>query len=131
MAPITPTGPYPPTSIVEPVDRDKVIEWDHWTNKLIELTAKLRETPINQLFDYRPIKAILDKLEVLEPEVLKKKETVEIESLRTFMFTVKILEDAKVTGRKLKKLPVPLLDFIRGYEEVYGALSEEKKKEEE
>jgi len=47
-------------------DRPKEDEWNKWTTKLIELTKKLKETPINQLFDYRPIKAILDKLEVLE-----------------------------------------------------------------
>lgn len=62
-------------------------------------------------------------------EYLSSKKDEEIASLRTFMFTVKILEDAKVTGKKLRKLPVSLLDFIGKYEEVYGALS--KKKEEE
>lgn len=87
MAPVVPRGPYPPgpypepeavqdkkgitdgyvgtEPITKPVDRDRVQEWDRVAVELIRLTEQLREIPIDQLFDYRPIKAQLDKLEAL------------------------------------------------------------------
>ena len=50
----------------------------------------------------------------------------ELDSLRTFMLTVKILEDAKNTGRRLKPMPFTLLGYINTYEAAYGPLSREK-----
>lgn len=90
----------------------------------LNIGSKNMAGPRKGLYDDRPKEEPMNAL-----EYLASKKDEEIDSLRTFMFTVKILEDAKVTGKKLKKLPVPLLDFISKYEEVYGALS--KKKEEE
>jgi len=60
------------------------------------------------------------------PEYLSNAKDEEINSLRTFMLSVKIIEDAKITGRTLTQLPFPLLEYIESYEEAYGVLSEKK-----
>lgn len=76
------------------------------------------------LYDDRPKEEPMNAL-----EYLSSKKDEEIDALRTFMLSVKIIEDAKVTGRKLTELPFPLLEYIESYEAAYGELSENKEEE--
>jgi len=46
----------------------------------------------------------------------------ELDTLRTLALSVKILEDAKVTGRQLTPLPCGLSEFIEAYEGAFGEL---------
>ena len=46
----------------------------------------------------------------------------ELDTLRTLANTVKIIEEAKVTGRRLSPLPFSLLDYIEAYEKEFGDL---------
>lgn len=46
----------------------------------------------------------------------------ELDTLRTLALSVKLLEDAKVTGRQLTPLPVSLSEYIEAYEGEFGEL---------
>ena len=50
------------------------------------------------------------------------REEEELDTLRTLANTVKIIEEAKITGRRLKPLPFPILDYIKAYEKEFGDL---------
>ncbi len=119
MAPIRPEGLYPPNA---------TSWWTRTQEQIRALKLKLKgedmSGPRKGLYDDRPKEEPMDALEYLSSK------NEEVESLRTFMLTIKILEEAKVTGKKLTKLPVSILKYIESYEEAYGVLSDDEKEEE-